>query len=390
MDVVARRFKYTAHQAVQRFGVEVLEHDDQLKVAYDDPKRRFKEKFEIWHLCMPRDVAPVGNKSAISNRKLMRFASVYLSPRTQRVLLEEGYEEQPYLFTRFLRVGCRVFGKSPLEDVKSVIKKYLELEESQNELTKKAAFPAVLTTADMTPEELDLRAGGVTVLSEKALASNLPREWASNGRLNEVMLDKEEKKKEIDDALFVTQLQSVSSQERPMTATEVIQRKNEQLRTFSNTFTQYMADFRPMTERIFCLLYRAGKLPPHPPAWLFDKVGDGDDAFEILAPEVEYHGVLAKALEEGKQEGLMEALQVAAQMYKQTGNAEWLDYYKAYECTRFMARVNNVPVECIRTKEEADMERQKRESAALQQMAAETDLKQAQADATRAQMAVES
>lgn len=169
-----------------------------------------------------------------------------------------------------------------------------------------------------------------------------------------------------------------------MTATEVIQRKNEQLRTFSDTFTQFMADFRPMTERIFCLLYRAGKLPPNPPEWLFKKVGTGPDAYEILSPEVEYHGVLAKALDEGKQEGLMEALQVTAQMFASTQDMQWLDYYKPYECVRFLARVNNVPQECIRTQDEADEERAKREAAVMQQQQADAALTQAQAQATQA------
>lgn len=383
VDTVARRFKYTAHQAAEKFGVEVL--DEQMKAAYDDPKLRFKQQFEVWHLCVPRDVASDGNTDNLHEGTQMSWASVYISPRSQKVMLEEGYEEFPYLFTRFLKVGPRVFGKSPLQDIESVIKKYLELEESLNELTKKAAFPAVLTTADLTPEELDLRAGGVTILTDKAIASNLPREWGSSGRINEAMLDKEEKKKEIDDALFVTQLQSVSSQERPMTATEVIQRKNEQLRTFSDTFTQFMADFRSMTERIFCLLYRAGKLPDKAPAWLFKKVGKGTNAYEILSPEVEYHGVLAKALDEGKQEGLMEALQVATQMFQATQNSEWQDYYKPYECLRFLARSNNVPVECFRTQEEADEERRKREEAVAQAQAAEVALKQAQAQAAAAQ-----
>lgn len=379
VDTVARRFKFTAHQAAQRFGVEVL--DEQMKAAYEDPKQRYKTKFELWHLCIPRDVAPAGNSDNLTAGTQMGWASVYISPRSQKVMLEEGYEEFPYLFTRFLKVGPRVMGKSPLEDVESVIKKYLELEESVNELAKKAAFPAVLTTADMTPEELDLRAGGVTILKDKALASGLPREWASSGRINEALMEKEDKKKEIDDALFITQLQSVSSQERPMTATEVLQRKNEQLRTFSSSFTQFMADFRPMTERIFCLLYRAGKLPAGAPEWLFKKVGGKDNAYEILSPEVEYHGILAKALEEGKQENLMESLQVAMQMFQATGNAEWQDYYKPYECLRFMARSNNVPVECFRTQEEAEAVRQQREQVVAAQQQAEVNLKQAQAAA---------
>lgn len=382
VDTVARRFKFTAHQAAKRFGVEAL--DEQMKAAYDDPKQRYKQKFELWHLCIPRDVAHAGNVDNLTAGTQMSWASVYLSPRSQKVLLEEGYEEFPYLFTRFMKVGPRVFGKSPLEDIESVIKKYLELEESVNELTKKAAFPAVLTTADLTPEELDLRAGGVTILTDKAIASNLPREWGSSGRINDSLLEKEEKKKEIDDALFVTQLQSVSSQERPMTATEVIQRKNEQLRTFSCTFTQFMADFRPMTERIFCLLYRAGKLPENPPAWLFKKVGDAPNAYEILSPEVEYHGMLAKALQEGKLESLIESLQVAMQMFQATGNVDWQDYYKPYECLRYMARSSNVPVECFRTKEEADAEKEKREAAMAQQQQAEVALTQAQAQATQA------
>ena len=80
-----------------------------------------------------------------------------------------------------------------------------------------------------------------------------------------------------------------------------------------------------------------------------------------------------------KQENLMESLQVAMQMFQATGNAEWQDYYKPYECLRFMARSNNVPVECFRTQEEAEAVRQQREQAMAAQQQAEVNLKQAQA-----------
>ena len=75
IDAVVRKFKYTAHQAAGAFGEDALK--GAIKDAYGDKERKYTQQFEIWHLVLPRDVPPMGNRNLPPEQ--MSWASVYLS-----------------------------------------------------------------------------------------------------------------------------------------------------------------------------------------------------------------------------------------------------------------------------------------------------------------------
>lgn len=368
IDTVVRKFKYTAHQLAQAFGVEALDAD--MRKAWESKDDRFRREFTVWHLVCPRDVAPRGNGRGVKKAASMSWASVYIAEGSKKVLAEGGYLEFPYMATRFLKSGNQVYGDSALAGIASVVEDYLEVEESLKEGVKAAVYPRILATPDMAGE-IDMRAGGVTLLSPEAGHAGLPREWASAVRNQDGLVALEGYKAEIDAGLFVDQLQTVSNVERQMTAREVVARENEKLMTFSQTFTQFTADFRPLMERVFCVLWRAERFPRvGEPAGLFVPV-NGGKGVKVLAPGVKYLGKLSKALESAKQGGLVESLNFAVEMYQATQDVSWLDYFKPYECIKFVTDESNVDVECMRgTSEAKQMAATREQAAAMQQMAA--------------------
>ena len=368
IDTVVRKFKYTAHQLEQAFGLEALDAD--MRKAWENKEERYRREFVVWHLVCPRDVAPRGNGRGVKRAVEMSWASVYIAEGSKQVLAEGGYEEFPYMATRFLKAGNQVYGDSALAGIASVVEDYLEVEESMKEGVKAAVFPRVLASPDMAGE-IDMRAGGVTLLSPEAGQSGLPREWATVARQHEGLAALEGYKAEIDAGLFVDQLQTVSMVERQMTAREVVARENEKLMTFSQTFTQFTADFRPLMERVFCVLWRAERFPRvGEPEGLFVPVSGGKGV-KVLAPGVKYLGKLSKALESAKQGGLVESLNFAVEMYQATQDASWMDYFKPYECMKFVTDESNVDVGCVRSTGEAKQQAAAREqAAAMQQQAA--------------------
>lgn len=372
VDTVVRKFKFTAHQAVQAWGEDAL--DAEMRRALRTEEERFKRQFVIWHLVMPRDVAEHGNGDAKLNPLLMSWASVYIAEGSRKVLYEGGYTEFPYLCTRFLKQGNQVYGDSALAGIQQEIEDFLEVKEATKEAVKLAAFPRVLATPDIA-DELDMRAGGITLLSKENVGSGLPREWATAASGRDGFVALEDYKAEIDAGLFVDQLQTVSNVERQMTAREVVARENEKLMTFSQTFTQFTADFRPLMERIFCILWRAGKYPKvGEPQDLFMPVGAEGKGVKILAPGVRYLGKLSKALESAKQQGLIESLSFAMEMYGATQDAAWLDYFKPYECIKFITDESNVDVGCVRdTAEAKEQEQLRRDAAGAAAMAAQQE-----------------
>lgn len=382
IDTVCREFTFTAHQAAQAFGEDALDKD--MKAAYDKPEERYKTEFRIWHLVTPRNVASRGNGDELTAPKRMPYASVYIARGTKEILHEGGYQEFPYMATRFLKFGNQVYGESALAPVQRDIERLIELEDAMTEAAKAAAFPRVLATADMVGQ-IDMRAGGVTVLSPEAVQSGLPKEWASSAQFAVSINQMEMFNAAIDDALFVNQLQAVSQVTRQMSATEAQLRENEKLMTFSQTFTQFTADFRPLMERVFCLLYRMGKYPTvGQPRDLFEATGPDGKGLKIAAPEVKYLGRLSKALESARAQGLMESLTYALEMFSATQDPAWMDYFKPYHCMRFITDESNVDTDCLRTTAEAENQQTKRERIAQQQMKLQLLQQQADIAATQA------
>ena len=119
-------------------------------------------------------------------------------------------------------------------------------------------------------------------------------------------------------------------------------------------------------------------------------VGADGKGVRILAPGVKYLGKLSKALESAKQSGLVESLTFAMEMFGVTQDPAWLDYFKPYECIKFITDESNVDVGCVRdtaeAKEQAELRRKAadaEQAAAMQQQLAAAELHGAQAAAVR-------
>lgn len=360
IDTVVRKFKYTAHQAAAAFGEDAL--SGAIKDAFGDQTRRYTQQFEIWHLVLPRDVPPMGNRNLPPEQ--MSWASVYLDPAEQHIIKESGYYEFPYMGTRFIKYGNDVCGESALAPIVDTIEDSLLMQEAMKVAGQAAAFPRVLLTSDMV-DEVDMRAGGMTVLRPEDIKSGLPREWAT---ATEYTVGKdllEMYNAEIDDALFVSVLQAVSQVERQMTALEANLRDNERMMTFTQSFTQFTSDIRPMMERVFCSLERLGKFPEDgKPQGLFVPLDEYGIKMKILAPGVKCISKMAKALERYKLSGLVETLGHAVNLAQTTGNPAWMDPFDENKSIRYIADETNVPVECMRKPRELEALQKKREEEA--------------------------
>lgn len=387
VESVVRRFKFTAEQAADKWGLSVL--PPAMKAAWMQPESRYSTQFELWHLTVRRDVASAGNygvDGAEVQPHEMGFAQVYIEPTSRTVLEENGFEEWPYLATRFIKYGNQVYGESALAPVVDTIEDCLEMDAALKEQAKACAMPRILTTAGLV-EEINLHAGGVTVLRPEDEGKGYPREWApaSEYRIGKDLLEMYHQ--EIDDALFISVLQVVSQVDRQMTATEVQSRESEKVMTFTQSFTQFSADMRPLMNRVFCLLMRQGKFGGFGdiPMSLFrvvraDVFGRRAERLQVLAPGLRYIGRLAKALERNKQGGVQNALGFAVNMFQATQDAAWLDWAKPAEIMRFITAQENVPSECMRTLQECHEAAQLRGTAALQQQQMQLEQQQAQAN----------
>lgn len=368
VDTVVRKFSFTAHQAALEFGYDALSND--MKAAYNDKSRRYETEFEIWHLVMPRDIANNGNLGLTQQE--MSWVNVYIEPRSKHILREGGYYEFPYVATRFIRVGNNVYGESPLEGIKDIIDDSISMSEAMRIAGQRSAIPSIKALASMAGE-IDLRAGGVTLLQPEEVQSGLPTEWASASQypIGHDLLDRYNQ--EIDDALFISVLQVISSVERTMTATEVQARESEKIMTFTQTFTQFVSDLDPFRKRIFCIAYRLGELPDNPPEGIFQPLDAEGRYVKVLAPNVRYIGSMAKALERNKYGGLVNTLGRIMELYAATQDTDLLLAIDVEKAVRYIASEENVPVEVMRTPKEVKSIKNQRAQLAAMQEAAQTE-----------------
>lgn len=293
VDTLTREFEITARQAMQWFGRESL--SEEILKAFDDRTGKQREKmFCFIHQCFPRaeDEVEFGKRDGLNKP----FASIYIEKKHKKVVRASGYEEQPFLVSRYLPWECQpgaVYGWCPAAYALPDARQLNFLQKQLDALAESKAFPRMLFP-NTHKDEIDLRASGVTYY-DAANPNAKPSVWATEGEYN-VGLDRvEQKRKAIREAFHVDlfRMFAEGQLDKTMTAREVAERAGEKLGQISPTFATFTAEFlSPLLLRVFKLHLRAGKFPPVPRELMMQ---DESGVF-MPEPEVTYSSRIALAI----------------------------------------------------------------------------------------------
>jgi len=376
VDTVVRKFEFTAHQAVERWGYGKV--PVKVQEAFDRLERRFDDRFEFWHLVTPRKGYSPGNRDKDLGPLKMRYASVYIFNGEQRVIVEEGgYQELPYMVTRFLSWGeGTVWGYPPALNCAEDLRGLVRVEKTLDLLADLSVFPRVFQDAEQVGD-IDFRPGGRTVVDREVNHLGLPREWGSQGRYDVGVERIRMAEERIRMAFYVPFLQPITHLEPGVTATEVMARQEEQALSFSSTFARYVADLNALMGRVFACLWRQGKFEMAgakvPVEYAVRGVNDGK---LLRVPEVAYHGKLAQTIERAQAQSLDYTVQQAAN-YGQL-DPQALDYIDLGRAVRHQFVAQGAPSEVFRSEEEVEALRAQRQQEAMlqQQLAAAQGMNQ--------------
>lgn len=387
---VVRKFMMTPAQLHEEFGYDAMTQE--MRQAYDKEETRYsaQSSFEIWHLATPSEDFLGENDESI----LHPYISVYIAPKGDKVLRVDDLEEMPYVCIRFLRYGNSAYGVSPLIGVEDTINDLMSAAESQKLLGQRAAIPSVLVPYDMDGE-VDLRAGGKTLLPMQYINSQVPREWAPAGNYTVGLDNIERLKKELDDALYVTPLEIISQQDRYMTATEVNSREAERAMTFIPVFIQVQVDVKHLLNRVFALLIRASKIDvsqaPNELAMVIN-LSDGRKSVRLLNPKISFVGRMAQAMERIQSTGsdgfIAKMLQISSALQDPTGPMmlDWIRYwYKEAAIAGIDPEIFKKPSEVKRMMQELQAARQEQQMQQNMVMASESNRNNAAAENYRNQ-----
>ena len=337
VDTYMREFSFTPHQAAAQFGVRAL--GPRAQALLRNPATEHEPGLRFLHVVSPRTKR---NRRRIDARN-RPFRSLYFSLDDNCTVEENGYHEMPYMVTRFLRWGDGPYGLPPARLVYPDILQAQFLNRILDMLGEVAAFPRILELANQVGE-VDLRAGGRTLISPESASLGFPREWATQGRYDVGMDRLRQKQESIRRAFFLPMLEIWSENKQHITAAEVYARENERVMQFSPSFTLFACDFRPLMERIFALLFRRGAFP-RPPASA--QQVDATGRASVPMPQVVYQGRIAMVMRRIRAEGIertLQRLQAMAGLYP-----ELTDHVDPDRTFRMAARMDGAPEEVLRS-----------------------------------------
>lgn len=298
IDTYIREFSFSPHQAELRFGLSAL--GPHARALCEKATDSHTPCLRFLHIVRPRARRNRSRRSA----RHMPWQSIYYSLDDSCIVEEGGYNEMPYMVTRFLKWGESPYGLAPGRLVYPDIVQAQFLNNILDMLGEVAAFPRILELANQVGE-VDLRAGGRTLISPESASLGFPREWATQGRYDVGMDRLRQKQESINRAFFIPMLELWSERRQQLTAAEVYARENERVMQFSPSFTLFTSDFRPLMERVFALLFRQGRFPK-PPVSALQTDTRGEST--IAEPHVVYQGRIAMVIRRRQSEGIERTL----------------------------------------------------------------------------------
>ncbi|MBR3903245.1 MAG: hypothetical protein IKJ29_06265 [Akkermansia sp.] len=324
VHTLVRKFVYTPAQAEMEWGRECL--SERVRAWCADPRMRHSQKVEFQQIVRPNMKQVKAGWRDIPE-ELRAYEGYYVESEGYHVVKREGFFEFPFLVTRYLRAAGSPYGVPPGKKVLPAIRQLVKLERLMDSLAEVQAFPRILQLAGQN-KQVDMKAGGITTISEDEARLNMPREWGTGGRYD-IGLDRiRDKEQAIRRAYHEDMLLSVTAQDKQMTAREVEERVAEKILAFIPSFTLFIADNAVAMRRVLGVLMRRNELAlEDAPAELLQESPEGHGP-EVLNPQVAYLGRIAQALEllvaRGDQRVIDKVL-VWVQGSGRTDMLEWID-----------------------------------------------------------------
>jgi hypothetical protein len=355
IDTVFRCFKYTARQAVQRWGEKRM--PEKILKALENPSRQ-QEQFEFLHV-----VTPNGDyDSTRADARGKPFASYYICVESQQLVAEPGgYNSFPYSVSRYVTAPDEVYGRSPAMMALPDIKMLNEMAKTDIRAAHKLIDPPILLHDDgilgggaMT---VNMRPGGLNVggVSRDGRPMIQPFNTGARVDINEAKM--EQRRMAIDDAFLVTLFQILVETPR-MTATEALIRAQEKGMLLGPTMGRQQSEaLGPLIDRELDLLAFHNVLPPMP-----DIMIESGGEYEIV-----YDSPMSRMQRAEELVGVQRTMELLAPFAQIDPTV--LDVFNKDELARLTAEVSGVPMPVLRSPRELQQLREQRAAQEQEAMA---------------------
>lgn len=345
IDTVYYKYIVTTEQLVEQFPdtiteeIKAIRHQEPLKeyhvIHAIEPSSR-----------LPKDLA----------HEMLAFTSLHILEEGSILLKKGGFEENPCIISRFSKLSGEMFGRSPamkaLPDIKTsnaMMKTWLEGAQLTVNPPLQAPDEGVLMPIRLTP-------GAVNYYRADSKDRIEPINIGANPQVGIQII--ELLHQNIKSAFFIDQLHLVESDR--MTATEVMQRRDEQLRAMSPILGRLQYELlSPIVIRVFNIMLRKGLIDPIPQELLKENL------------EVKFVSQIARAQESVEGDSFMRAFQSAAGLAQMAPTA--MDVINPDESVKFLFKTYGAPLNLLRKDKEVKELRANREQQQQQAQQAQLD-----------------
>jgi len=347
IDVLHREFNMSARNIVQKFGEKAC-NKEILEIA----EKRPDSEVTIIHAIFPKEDYNKYNKFD------KPYVSLWIAKKWNHVLREGGYYEFPAFVTRWATASGEIWGRGPgmeaLADIKTANKMTKDILDATSRIITPPLdmeYQSYLTPLDITPGRLNQRAKN---------ANPVQPLYTVDGRAIPVTDNLLEKIKASINETFYFDAISLIKADR-MTATEVMQRVEENMRILGPTYSRLVHEYlEPLTKRVYGILLRKGILP-EPPQILQRYRGK---------MKIDYMSPMARAQKTSDVAAIQRTINMLAAMAQI--QPEVLDNFDFDIAARYTADATGVPSILIRSHEAVAAIRDARaqQQQAMQQMQA--------------------
>lgn len=364
VDTVYRKFEHTAKALVEQFGIEVLPESVSKSYMEGNPYK----KFSCLHVVKPRKDRNFGEAGSMN----MPWMSVYMLHDQKRILSVSGYDQFPYVCSRWERQAQEIYGRGPGIEALADVRMLNKMEELGLKSLAKMVDPPLLVPDDGFLSPIRTTPGGLNYF-RAGLGPNdriMPLETRGRPDLNEAKMG------QVRDAInrsFYLDLLELPGPTAPdgdvlrFSATEIMQRQRDRLSVLGPIASRQEVEFLgPLIDRTLNIMVK-NQMLPQPPEMLIE----ADFQVEYTNPV----GIAQRAGEMTSVSALIQFLTPMAQI-----DPSVLRRIDPARVATIAAEILRVPPSVFKTEEEfaAEME------AEAQQMAVNTQMQEqmavAQAD----------
>lgn len=261
VDTKYKKTIKTVNQLMTEFGEDNVSRT--VKSLYDNGK--IEEKVNVMHVIEPNDDRIIDSKFS----KNLPFRSVYyeIGSDEDKVLKQSGYHELPFMCQRWETLDGNSWGNnSPAMETLGDTKQLQHQQKKKAQAIEKMVTPPLTAPASLKGKAISSLPGDVTYTTGQG-EEGVRAMYEVNPRINELKEDIYFTQGRIQRGFYEDLFLMLSqSDRRQITATEVAERHEEKLLQLAPVLEQVQTELlKPLIDRTFNMMLRAGMLPPPPP-----------------------------------------------------------------------------------------------------------------------------